>query len=710
MKPGWLGLTAVAIVIWSNAAAATARVCVSVQQKSWYRPPPAPHVAGRTSPRPRRPPVRRHRRPCRRRIHHRLPRRRRRATRLRPNTPRRRTRSIRPLYLTRMLEYEVTHEPGFLAVAGGCQQHLVVELYQLESGWTVFARYADREEKVDHAQLDEFNELAQRLAFALLRHRTIGQTITRENVLRSDSERNLRTVEGSRHFIFGMGTEVRLAELPTAQGQSLPVADELRVLTPISIQAGYRYKLHSWGFDAFGRVGIGTEQTGVHDNDLGGHVDYSWSLSAGLHFLRYLDAPGINSLYFGGGAAFELAFFSVIRPVADRADNTARPLVGGGLNVDLLVGYEFLRASSIHFFGQVELDAPTYLLKTQNDAGASTPTCPARWLRSGSSSSHARDACPGGAAGLRRRRAHRAAGRRARAASDVRRDHVGAGADRYAGPAGARRDRPPPHPPRRHRDCQASLTIEVLDFGAGRQVDHGPAQHAGAAPRADRAGRVGAGRRAPADGPASQRPAGAARAGVDRAGSRGNSGRWWSAAPCTPGSRSTSWWRLSGRAGDVARRGALVAPRGRPDRHRRAGGGRLQPGAQPATLHLAPQFDAQVEAAFYFRPAESFSLFASALVGLVYQRFQGPATFDGPGVTGVATAAVWRLVCGRASRRCGPPTCAWSLSWISSPRPSPATIPITASSTSGRPARPWASACCFDAGGKNALSNVQPNG
>src|SRR5579871_1660247 len=176
---------------------------------------------------------------------------------------------------------------------------------------------------------------------------------------------------GSGPFIFGMGTEVRVAELPTAQGQSAPVANELRVLTPVSVEAGYRYKLHSWGFDAFGRVGIGTEQTGANENDLGGHVDYSWSLSAGLHFLRYLDAPGINSLYFGGGAAFELAFFEVIQPVATYGTTNSRAtLVGGGLNVDLFVGYEFLRASSIHFFGQIEIDAPTYLLKTENDAGA----------------------------------------------------------------------------------------------------------------------------------------------------------------------------------------------------------------------------------------------------------------------------------------------------------------------------------------------------
>jgi hypothetical protein len=65
--------------------------------------------------------------------------------------------------------------------------------------------------------------------------------------------------------------------------------------------------------------------------------------------------------------------------------------------------------------------------------------------------------------------------------------------------------------------------------------------------------------------------------------------------------------------------------------------GAFNPGAEPAALALRMQFDAQVEAAFYFRPVESVSLFASALVGLVYQRFEGPAPLDGPGATGVAT-------------------------------------------------------------------------
>jgi len=369
----------------SNVAFANTRICVSVQQKSWYKPaapvaatPPAPPVVepvppppavqvnprdndapfGGPPPMPRWPPpgpppspevtVRRVRLPAN------------------PH-------EIDPTqHLRRLLEYEVTHEPGFVAVDDRCEQRLTVELYQLESGWTVFARYSgtEREEKVDHAELDEFTELAQRIAFALLRNKSITHTITRENVLRADSEQNLRTINGTGHLLFGMGTAIRVGNLPTAQGRTQPVAIEGRFLTPVSIQIGYRRKLRAWGLDAFGRLNLGTENTGANNNDLGGHVDYSKSGLAGLHFLHYTDAPGINSFYFGGGAAFEIAQFEVIRPVATRTSGTTRDsLIGGGLNIDLLVGYEFLRASSVHFYGQLELDAPAYLMNTESDAG-----------------------------------------------------------------------------------------------------------------------------------------------------------------------------------------------------------------------------------------------------------------------------------------------------------------------------------------------------
>jgi len=369
MRLFWFAAAATTL-IWSNVALANTRICVSVQQKSWYKPgsfagaaaAPAPakpaerEVAVESTITPAQPPqetdtfAAEGRRPPRNTTPH----------------------EIDPtLHLRRMLEYEVTHEPGFVAVDDKCEQRLNAELYQLDSGWTVFARYSgtEREEKVDHAELDEFPQLAERVAFALLRNRPISHTITRENVLRADSEMNLRTINGTGHLVFGMGTATRIGNLPTAQSSTTAAASELRFITPVSIQIGYRRKLRAWGLDAFGRLNLGTESTGVHSNDLGGHVDYSKSGLLGLHFLHYTDAPGVNSFYYGGGAAFEIAQFQVIRPVAQRTLDNRDSLVGGGLNIDLLVGYEFLRTSSVHFFGQLEANAPAYVLKTESDSG-----------------------------------------------------------------------------------------------------------------------------------------------------------------------------------------------------------------------------------------------------------------------------------------------------------------------------------------------------
>ena len=67
-------------------------------------------------------------------------------------------------------------------------------------------------------------------------------------------------------------------------------------------------------------------------------------------------------------------------------------------------------------------------------------------------------------------------------------------------------------------------------------------------------------------------------------------------------------------------------------------GGALDPTQRPGDLRLHTQVDAQVEAALYLSPLENTSLFASALIGLAYQRFEGPAPLDGPGATGTATS------------------------------------------------------------------------
>lgn len=276
-----------------------------------------------------------------------------------------------PAYLRRMLEYEVTHDPSYEAVAKGCSQRITVELYPLKDGWTVFARYSGyaREEKVDYVTADEFAQLAQRLARSLLYDRPISDTITRENVLRADSEQRFRTVGVRGHALFGMGTALRVGKLPTSTEDGSGATDELRLLTPITLALGYRGKLKAWGLDAQGRVNLGTRERAASYNLGGGHADYSGGVGLALHFFRYLDPPGVTSVYLGGGASFDLAIFSLIRPEDDRGSDSRDSLVSGGLNLDLVLGYEFLRASSLHFFTQVELNVPTYVIHAESDAG-----------------------------------------------------------------------------------------------------------------------------------------------------------------------------------------------------------------------------------------------------------------------------------------------------------------------------------------------------
>ncbi len=357
-----------ALLLWPTAAHASVPVCIKVEVKSWApeapKPPPAPAPAPNPPPAasatsPGSDPIRDFYAP---------------KAAEKADAPPPKVHELDPAaYLQRLLEYEVTHAEGFVAAERKCSQVMVVELYPLTSGWTVFARYSGtgREEKVDRVELDEFESLAQRVARSLLENQNISETITRENVLRADSARTLRTVRGSGHAAFAMGQAVRVGELPTADSPDEPVHQELRTLTPIAVQLGYRLKIKSWGLDALTRVNFNAQQnTALRSNQLGGHVDYAGSGVIGLHFLRYFDSVGVNSLYAGGGASLELSLFDIIRAESMRETNQRSSLIGGGMNVDLLLGIELLRASVVHFFGQVELTVPTYAFDTENSAGS----------------------------------------------------------------------------------------------------------------------------------------------------------------------------------------------------------------------------------------------------------------------------------------------------------------------------------------------------
>lgn len=287
-------------------------------------------------------------------------------------------------YLDRMVRYEVTHEIGFEAVKDGCAEKITIELYPLRDGWTVFARYSGhaREEKVDQVQLDEFVPLSRRLARALLRDMPISDSLTRETVLRADSETDLRTIDGSGHFVLAVSGHFETGTLATTQDNG-NATDEDRWLFPKGLQLGYRGKYRGWGVDFFARGALGSTQSTPRANPTGGHVDLDGSVGLGLHFLRYWNNEAVTSFYWGGGAQFKLSAYSIIRPEDDRSDGDRERVFAGGIDAELLLGVEFMRASTVHFYLQTEVGFPTYLLDVEVDSGAIDSYIPTGLLQVG---------------------------------------------------------------------------------------------------------------------------------------------------------------------------------------------------------------------------------------------------------------------------------------------------------------------------------------
>jgi hypothetical protein len=272
------------------------------------------------------------------------------------------------VYLKRLFEHFITHEKGYEAVQEKCDERIRVELYPLAEGWTAFARYTQngREERADQLFAHEISQFAERAVHALLRDVPISDTIKRDNVLKSDSMKSVQRIKGTNHFVIGLGTQIRGGNFATAGELPADTAREkIRVFTPMTIATGYRGKFENWGIEAMIQVGIGTSRTAASENTNGGHVDFVWSTGLILHFLHYISPRGITSAYLGAGADFELLGFAAVK--ADQKDRST--LLGGGLDVDLIFGWEFMRASAVQFYLQAELNLPAYVLDNEDEHG-----------------------------------------------------------------------------------------------------------------------------------------------------------------------------------------------------------------------------------------------------------------------------------------------------------------------------------------------------
>lgn len=273
-------------------------------------------------------------------------------------------------YLERLLQHFVTHEAGFVAVKKRCEQTLRVELYPLREGWTAFARYTGhgREEWVEQLLPDELSQFAERAVQALLHDQPISTTIQRDTVLRADTRIPKRWIGGTHHLALALGTQLRFGFLDTVQ-DSGGVDGEVRVFSPMIFSVGYRGKFENWAIEAMGNLGLNANRTAVRRNPAGGHVDMGGNAGISVHFLRYLNPRGVTSFYLGAGSRFEVLWFSLIRPENGRTSDTRSALASGGIDVDLVIGWEFMRATKIQWVIQAELNLPAYVIDTENNYG-----------------------------------------------------------------------------------------------------------------------------------------------------------------------------------------------------------------------------------------------------------------------------------------------------------------------------------------------------
>jgi hypothetical protein len=202
---------------------------------------------------------------------------------------------------------------------------------------------------------------------ALLTGKSMAATANLRTILKADSLRQYRTIKGTHHFTFALGAAPKGALLPTYDGVRGVVAKKIRFLTPLTFALGYRGRFNAWGIDTYVRGGVGLQRESAIRNTEGGHVDLDGLFGVGLHFLRYTQPHGMISFYYGAGALFDLTFFSAIEP---RGSNPERErFVGGGLNLNFIIGFEFMRASAAQFFIQLVASAPVYVVEVSPEAG-----------------------------------------------------------------------------------------------------------------------------------------------------------------------------------------------------------------------------------------------------------------------------------------------------------------------------------------------------
>ena len=277
----------------------------------------------------------------------------------------------------RYLEYSISHEKGFEHSQTQCTQKVVVELYHTSGAWSAFARYSgtSREEMVDRLYPTEIKSFSERIIPALFHNKSLKSTLNRNNVIGADSYKKNKKVKGESNMSVAIGASPRVGRFQTKSGNSLK--SEPIFYTATVIELGSKYRYEDWTVAAVMGGSFNPNLNSLLTEDKTGEVRFSHELGLGLHFMYSPNITGLKGIYTGGGGTFNMQTFKAFGKYSDQN------LYAGGMNLDILLGYEMFRVSKLGVFIQSEINLPTYIAQGRKTSGHVNTWTPGATLLAG---------------------------------------------------------------------------------------------------------------------------------------------------------------------------------------------------------------------------------------------------------------------------------------------------------------------------------------
>jgi opacity protein-like surface antigen len=242
---------------------------------------------------------------------------------------------------------------GQQVVATGCEATYVVYHVRLGVSVNVFVQGPQGYRQATARAIEELPAVYSQMIRSLLTGlpmNTYNGTVDRTNVTAAQEAPN--RVEADSLWYVRLG----YATIPSTIVNSGP-----------TFGFGYRYELDSVGIDfSFLNLMVASDRSDGGATSSAG-LSGSWLKLMGLYFFN---PTASSSSYVGGGISWGGAIV---------ADST-REFSGSGLEADVSVGFEFLRASTIRLFAQADATLPLYSSTTDVLTPGGATTSDSAWL------------------------------------------------------------------------------------------------------------------------------------------------------------------------------------------------------------------------------------------------------------------------------------------------------------------------------------------